>query len=160
MSDKENLKFRIGLSGSSKRKKPEFKILLNNNKMIHDSLKADTNVVEYFEFTVEVADGANTLEIELLNKSFGDTVLDTSGNILDDMLLNIESIEIDEIDIGTLKWTLSEYKPVYPPNYVRSQILEGNQLPQAVKNCVNLGWNGKWQLPFSSPFYIWLLENI
>jgi len=27
-------------------------------------------------------------------------------------------------------------------------------------NCIDLGWNGEWQLEFDSPFYIWLLENI
>jgi hypothetical protein len=160
MSDKEILKFKIGLSGTTERKQPEFKISINGVKVIHESLKSTPNSTEYFEFDTEVNDGDNFLEIEFLNKTFGDTLIDTEGNILSDMLLNVDSIEIDEIDIGSLKWSVSEYKPTYPANYVKSVIREGNQLPETVKNCVNLGWNGKWSLPFQSPFYIWLLENI
>lgn len=160
MSDKETLKFKIGLSGTSDRKRPEFQILINGIKQVHDTLKSDANVTEYFEFDVEISEGANILEIEFLNKTFGDTVTDTDGTILSDLLLNIDSIEVDEIDIGSLKWSLSEYHPKYPPNYTRTVFNSGGTLPESVKNCVNLGWNGRWSLPFESPFYIWLLEHI
>jgi len=49
---------------------------------------------------------------------------------------------------------------VYPERYKAEVFRRGDNLPDSVKNCVNLGWNGKWVLPFTSPFYIWLLENI
>lgn len=160
MSDNETLKFKIGLSGTSDRKQPEFKILLNGTKMVHETLKSTPNSIEYFEFDAEVAEGKHFLEIELLNKTFGDTITDSEGNILSDLLLNIDSIEIDDIDLGSLKWSLSEYKPNYPPNYIKTTIRNGSSLPESVKNCVNLGWNGTWTLPFDSPFYIWLLESI
>jgi hypothetical protein len=74
--------------------------------------------------------------------------------------LNIDSIEIDEIDLGSLLWTASKYYPNYPVVYKTKMQSEGVNLPELVDNCVNLGWNGKWTLPFQSPFYIWLLENI
>lgn len=160
MEEKETLHFKIGLSGSSARKQPEFKISVNGNKQVHDRLKGATNETEYFDFDLEIAEGENFIEIELLNKGFGDTTVDQDGNILDDLLLNIDSIEIDEIDLGSLKWTLSDYQPVYPERYKAEVFRRGDNLPDSVKNCVNLGWNGKWVLPFTSPFYIWLLENI
>ena len=121
---------------------------------------AKLSETEYFEFDLELTEGENQLEIELLNKGFGDTTIDQDGNIIDDLLLNIDSIEIDEIDLGSLKWTLSDYQPVYPERYKAEVFRRGDNLPDSVKNCVNLGWNGKWVLPFTSPFYIWLLENI
>lgn len=160
MEEKETLHFKIGLSGSSARKQPEFRISVNGNKQVHDRLKGAVNETEYFDFALEITEGENFIEIELLNKGFGDTTIDQDGNILDDLLLNIDSIEIDEIDLGSLKWTISDYQPVYPERYKAEVFRRGDNLPDSVKNCVNLGWNGKWVLPFTSPFYIWLLENI
>ena len=76
------------------------------------------------------------------------------------LLLNIESIEVDEIDLRQMLWTHSEYKPQYPLSYVKEQKKQGILLEDTKKNCVNLGWNGSWSISFTSPFYIWLLENI
>jgi hypothetical protein len=28
------------------------------------------------------------------------------------------------------------------------------------QNCDTMGHDGKWQLSFTSPFYMWLLENL
>lgn len=156
----ENLRFKIGLSGTSKRKQPDFVIKINDEKIIHKKLSAEPNHIEFFEFEYVVTEGINHLKIELLNKGFGDTILDSEGNIVEDLLLNIESIEIDDIDLGALKWTASSYEPKYPERYEREQNRAGVALPKVVKNCINLGWNGTWILPFESPYYIWLLENI
>jgi len=160
MSDKETLHFKIGLSGSFTKRHPEFKISVNNTEFFHTKLSSDTQVIEYFEFDAVVDEGECNLIIELLNKSLYDTVLDSDGNIVEDMLLNINSIEIDEIDLGSLLWTASDYRPIYPKTYRNKMTQLGQQLPESVKNCVNLGWNGKWVISFTSPFYIWLLENI
>ena len=156
--EKENLHFRVGLSGTGD-KFPEFKISVGNKEYIHSTLAAN-DVVEYFEFDAEILEGAHSLNIAFLNKTVYDTTLDASGNIVKDLLLNIESIEIDDIDIGSLKWTASEYRPLYPESYKQHVLSAGQQISNEVKNCVNLGWNGTWSLPFTSPFYIWLLENI
>jgi hypothetical protein len=160
MDEKETLAFKIGLSSTSDKKPTEFKISVNGTVVVHDKLSRPANETEYFEFNHEITEGDNTLEISLLNKGFGDTVLDPEGNIIGDMLLNIDSIEIDEIDLGSLKWTLSTYEPNYPERYRIEAQKRGEELSSSVKNCVNLGWNGTWKLPFTSPFYIWLLENI
>jgi hypothetical protein len=160
MSDKETLHFKIGLSGSSTKKHPEFKILVNDTEFVYEQLTDDVNKTEYFEFDVSVNEGDCNLVIELVNKSTADTILDSNGNIIEDLLLNIESIEIDEIDLGSLLWSASDYRPIYPETYKLKITETGQELPVSVKNCVNLGWNGKWTLLFTSPFYIWLLENI
>jgi hypothetical protein len=161
MLEKETLHFRIGLSGSSDKKHPEFRISINGREYVaRQQLTAGVNETEYFDFNVEIEEGDYSLSIELLNKSMFDTVLDSDGNIVNDLLLNIDSIEIDEIDLGSLLWTASEYKPDYPEKHRLKTIQAGKELPETVKNCVNLGWNGRWILPFTSPFYIWLLEHI
>ena len=69
------------------------------------------------------------------------------------MLLNIESIEIDDIDIGHLRYTASKYE------LVKKQVFNG-AIVSELKSCVNLGFNGTYVMQFDSPFYLWLLENL
>jgi hypothetical protein len=160
MSDSETLHFKIGLSGSSQVKHPKFKILINDTEFVNSELKGGVNETEYFEFDVPMTEGENSLIIEFNNKSVHDTIMDSNGAIIEDLLLNIDSVEIDEIDLNSLLWTASEYRPNYPEMYKIKTAQSGQELSESIRNCVNLGWNGKWVLPFTSPFYIWLLENI
>lgn len=161
MLDKETLHFKVGLSGSSNKKHPEFRISVNGQEFVkRQQLTGGINETEYFEFDVDIKEGECSLIIELLNKSVYDTVVDPNNSVVEDLLLNIDSVEIDEIDLGILLWTISDYQPNYPDSYRLKMSQLGQELPASVKNCVNLGWNGKWNLPFTSPFYIWLLENI
>ena len=69
------------------------------------------------------------------------------SEILQDMLLNIESLEIDDIELGTIKWTASKFVGDDPARPV-------------LEACVNLGWNGSYMLEFKTPYYLWLLENM
>lgn len=160
MSDNETLHFKIGLSGSSRVKHPTFKILVNDTELVNSKLAGGPNETEYFEFDAAVAEGKNSLIIEFNNKSVHDTIMDSNGTIIEDLLLNIDSVEIDEIDIGSLLWTASEYRPKYPEMYRIKTAQSGQELPESLTNCVNLGWNGRWSLSFTSPYYIWLLENL
>jgi len=154
--DKETLHFKVGLSGSSEKKQPKFLIAIDGNIVQEGTLSQAPGVTEYFEFDVSLTEELHELQISLLNKDSADTVQDSNGGIIGDMLLNIDSIEIDEIDLGSLLWSVSIYNPIYPESYL-------DQDQKSVKDivgCVTLGWNGTWRLPFQSPFYIWLLENL
>ena len=160
-TETEKLKFKIVLSGTHPEKKAEFRISLGGKQIIHTNTKEFMWTHETFEFEEELVEGNQFLEIEFLNKATGDTILDEQGNMLSDHLLNIESIEVDDVDLGPLKWTLSEYHPRYPAEYVADVLKDTGKKPdKIIKNCVNMGWNGRWVLPFQSPFYLWLLENV
>lgn len=153
----ERLHFKIGLSGSSSKKKPEFAISIDGTEHVKSTLTVGPNETEYFEFACNLDDEAeHFLEITFLNKLPGDTVVGSSGEIVEDLLLNIEHIEIDEIDLSKLKWELSSYYPNYPDSYLD----EEQKKITEVKRCVNLGWNGTWKLSFKCPYYMWLLENL
>jgi len=142
---KEKLHFKIGVSGSYWDKLPQFKCCINDCEIVNS---AATGNIQHFEFDAEVIeDQTFTLDIWLLNKTDSDTVLDSDNNIIKDMLLNIESIEIDGIDLEFLKWSESEFIPQDPDRPI-------------LKNCINLGWNGFYRLTISSPFYLWLLEKM
>lgn len=155
MEDKETLHFKIGVSGTSPNKQPEFNICINDHVYYTGMLSSPVNEVEYIDFDADISEGNHSLNITFLNKDPSDTV-QKDGEIVEDLVLGIRSIEIDQIDIGTLKWTLSKYYPIYPEEYTDNTQKQITELSE----CVNLGWNGTWRLPFASPFYIWLLENL
>ena len=157
--EKESLHFKLGLSSSSK-KQPEFAVYINDKEFLDTKISVTDNNIEYFEFDAEIEEGPCSLRIEFKNKLPEYTKINNNDEIVEDLLLNIDSIEIDEIDLGSLLWTASDYQPIYPEVYKQKMHSEGKELPKSVKNCVNLGWNGSWILPFTSPFYIWLLENL
>lgn len=145
----ENLKFKIGLSGTYWGKKPQYSILLNKTKHHSDIISEPSDQVFYIEFQAECAeDTDNILEIRLENKEDSDTVQNAGKTvILKDMLLNIHSIEIDDITMNHLIWTKSHFLP-------------DDAARPVLDNCVNLGWNGTYTFKFTSPFYLWLLESL
>jgi len=149
LRNSETLKFRIGVSGSYWDKKPAYSVLIDGVEQASYVIVADSGVVEYAEFTLAVLeDSPHLLEIKLLNKTDDDVVQSQDKTeIVKDMLLNIESISIDDIELGQIKWDHSEF------------VAEDPARP-TLKNCVNLGWNGSYQLKFDSPFYLWLLEKM
>ena len=140
----ETLTFKIGLTGTYWDRKPKCTVLLNGEEKA--ALVCDENL-QYAEFTCDLAEEQeHCLEIRLENKTNADTITE-NNEIVKDMLLNIESIEIDEIELGQVKWTLSEF-------------VADDAKRETLKRCVNLGWNGSYRLKFTSPFYLWLLENM
>lgn len=143
---KETLNFKITLSGTYWDKVPAYSVLLDSVLFAQGSATKEPITVE---FTTDVdEDKEHILEIRLENKNDSDTVENESKTaIVKDLLLNIDKIEIDEIDIAELKWSASEF-------------IADNADRSPLKNCVNLGWNGSYKLKFSSPFYLWLLENM
>jgi hypothetical protein len=144
----ESLKFSITLSGNHWGKKPQFSIWLDDHPVVQTELANNPHVVS-FDRTVD--SGIHDLKIRLENKNNSDTVV-VDGEIVKDMLLNIDDITIDDIGLGNLRWT-GEYHLDCPHEYQGKTITH-------LDNCVNLGWNGTYVLKFSSPFYIWLLEKL
>jgi hypothetical protein len=144
----ETLSFKIGLSGLYWDKKPQYSIHINTDTVINSVIEKASLQVVYHEFNYTVESGQDIiLDIKLLNKTDADTVQDSEKNIINDMLLNIESIEIDGIELEFLKWSESVFTPEDPAR-------------PTLKKCVNLGWNGVYRLPMTSPFYLWLLEKM
>ena len=111
---KETLKFKIGLSGTFWDKKPEYAVLLNDQKIAGGTIQDLTT--EYVEFTADIEEGSdNKLIVRLENKTPADTVQnEDKTEIVKDMLLNIDSIEIDDIDLANFKVTKSVAVGRYP----------------------------------------------
>lgn len=143
---KEKLPFKVGISGTFWAKVPQFSIGINGVTLISNEAANETKI---YEFDAELdEDKEHTLEIRLENKDNLDTVQSPgTEEIIRDLILNIDSIEIDGIDIGILKWT-------------KSVFIADDPSKPTIPECVNLGWNGTYKMKFCCPFYLWLLENV
>lgn len=117
-----------------------------NHTLIFENLIVEPTKVSW----QGTAQDHNKITVEMYNKNPGDTVLDNEGNIVNDVMLNINGVAIDEIELDNLLWTHSVYYPV----------ADQSGAPESLKECVNLGWNGRWEFQFDSPIYLWLIENL
>jgi hypothetical protein len=146
----ETLTFKISLTGTYWSKKPNFSIFLNDELIEQKDIENESVHEIVFERGV-AEDQEHELKIRLNNKQDEDTIIENT-QIVKDMILNIDGIEIDDVDIGNLRWS-AEYKLDQAREY------NGKQTDH-IDNCVNLGFNGTYTLKFTSPFYIWLLEKL
>jgi hypothetical protein len=145
----ENLKFEISLTGTYWDKHPHFSVWLDDHVVTQTEISSEAEQIVSFERRVN--EGTHELKIRLENKNNNDTVIE-NGQVVKDMLLNIDDIIIDDISLGNLLWS-AEYVLDHP------QVYKGQTINH-LDGCVNLGWNGTYILKFTSPFYIWLLEKL
>lgn len=100
---------------------------------------------------VEDADDAeHELKFVLKNKTQEHTTVDESGNILKDSVIEIKNIKFDEIELGHMFYE----QAVYHHNF------NGNGVDTVDKFYGTMGCNGSVVLKFSTPMYLWMLENM
>jgi hypothetical protein len=158
-NNKENLKIQLELFADFWKRPPSAKIMINNKVHFDGVVEGTSQNPTLVEFTHECEnDKQYELIIERSGKDKYQTVLD-QGKIVKDQLLHIKTIIVDDIELGTLIYE-GEYIPNYPEPWASQQKKAGNDLPVSFKNVTTLGHNGTWKLPFTSPFYMWLLENL
>ena len=145
----EKLSFVVALSGTFWERRPQFSVWLDDHMVVSSEIVSVAQQEIKFERTID--EGTHTLKIRLENKVSQDTVIE-NNEVVKDMLLNINDIIIDDISLGNLLWS-AEYILDHPQQY-------NGQTITKMDNCVNLGWNGTYVLKFTSPFYIWLLEQL
>jgi hypothetical protein len=90
------------------------------------------------------------IAITLKNKNSSHTIVDDQGIIVDDSLILISNILLDGIAIDQLFYELSTYRHSY----------NSDNDPIDDKFFGSLGCNGSVIFKFSSPSYLWLLENM
>jgi len=156
----EKLKFKLELYATMWDQPPVAEIKLNSQSYFKSEITSTEQNPTVIEFEAELTEESEyNLIIERSGKGKNQTVLDDKGKISKDQLLHIKRIEIDEIDIGSLVYE-GVYTPKYPEPWATQQRESGNDLKDSFKNVTQLGFNGEWKFTFSSPFYMWLLENL
>jgi len=162
MSDQakvEKIKFKIEVYSTYWNKPPVLKLQLNDKTFYNDTVKSGIKDPTMIQFEASLKEGEKyNLSLHRSNKDNKQCVVE-NGNIVKDQLLHIKSIEIDEIDIGSLIYN-GVYTPEYPEPWYSQQVAEGNTPEKSYKNVSAMGHNGTWTLAFESPFYMWLLENL
>ena len=148
----ETITFKLGLSGTYHDRPPKYRVLVDDTEYSHGLVSADSDKTFFVEFTCSLEENTeHCLKIRLEDKRHEDTVVE-AGEIVKDQLLNIVSVSVDDLDLGSIIWSKSLYRLDQAQKF-------NNQIVQQLDNCVNLGWNGTYELRFSIPFYFWLLEN-
>ena len=156
----EKLKFKLELYSTMWDKPPHAEILINHDVQFKGSITGTEEKPDVIEFEYEMEEGQDySLIINRSGKGRNQTVVNEKGDILKDQLLHIKSINIDEIDIGSLVFD-GVYTPIYPEPWATQQANAGNELPKTLKNVTQMGHDGEWRFTFTSPFYMWLLENL
>ena len=156
----ERLKFKLELWATMWDKPPHAEILINNMSHFKGEITGTEEKPDVIEFEHDLEENKEyNLVILRSGKDKNQTVVNENGDLLKDQMLNIKSIEIDEIDIGSLVYE-GVYSPEYPEPWASQQKSAGRELPATFKNVTQMGHNGEWRFSFKSPFYMWLLENL
>jgi hypothetical protein len=111
-----------------------------------------THVLDTIDFKYDIpdTDGNHCLEFVMKNKTIEDTKIDAQGNIINDACLNISDLAFDGIKLGQIFIN----KAVYTHNF------NGTQPAIEEKFYGDMGCNGTVSIEFSTPVYLWLLENM
>ena len=156
----EKLKFKLELYATIWDEPPHAEILVGGKSYFNDNITSTEDNPTLIEFEAELEeDKKHDLIINRSNKSAGQTVINSKGDILKDQLLHIKRIEIDEIDLGALVFT-GLYTPKYPEPWATQMAESGRELKESFTNVSQMGHDGEWKFTFSTPFYMWLLENL
>ena len=102
------------------------------------------------EHEISDNDGDHELRFVLKHKLSAHTQVDAEGNILSDATLTVSDIRFDEIDCQYLTTKLAQYQHDF----------NGTGEPTTESFYGEMGCNGTITLRFSTPIYIWLLENM
>ena len=110
------------------------------------------HVADPVNFTHEFADtdGEHQLRFIMKNKTHDHTKIDEAGNILSDCRICIGGLSFDEIDLGQIFID----RAVYEHNF--------NGTADTIQDQFfgEMGCNGTLTLEFTTPVYLWLLENM
>jgi len=146
MSDK--IKFQCDLSTTDPTVPLGFEVLLNDQSVFRLQQVSEQCRVS---IDIEDQDGATqTLKFVMSGKTTEHTKVDDQGNITHDAVLTISNPIIDDIDIGQLLTEQSEY----------THDFNGTQDSVKDKFFGAMGCNGTVLFEFTTPFYLWLLENM
>lgn len=95
-------------------------------------------------------DGEHKLEIVLSGKIAQHTRVDDQGQIVEDLLVQVKDLSFDGIRIDQLCYDLAEYHHDF----------NGTGQQHTEKFFGTMGCNGRVEMRFRTPIYLWLLENM
>lgn len=110
-----------------------------------------TNEEQVVEHTISDADGEHIVEIKLSGKTWDHTVVGPKDTILSDIAVMIEEIILEEIDVTGA--ALRTARLTHSFNNPTKELV-------TVEGTTYLGFNSITQIKFTTPAFIWMLENL
>jgi hypothetical protein len=122
-------------------------IWLNNQQIFNQDWVTESQTISY-EFSD--LDAEHELRFVMKNKTVDHTKVDESGSIIKDACLIISDLAFDEIALGHIVTEKATY----------THDFNGNDSLTQHKFFGQMGCNGVVSLKFTTPMYLWLLENM
>ena len=143
----KNTKITFSVSPTSASAELGFEAWLNNQQNVNiDHITNSTEV----SVPVSDDDGEHVLKLILKGKRPEHTVINDSGEIVADSVLEIYDLSFDGIPLGQI---VNE-KTVYTHDFNGHGVVAQHQFFGV------MGCNGTVELQFTTPVYLWLLENM
>jgi hypothetical protein len=120
-----------------------------DGEKIYDGSPNDTAQAVVHEFDDDV-EREHCVEFEMSGKLSDHTQVTESGEIVEDRTILITDVTIDDIELGYLFNQITQY------HHDRNGTVD-----PVIDNFYGvMGCNGRAEFKFSSPVYLWLLENL
>ena len=103
-----------------------------------------------FSHDISDDDGEHELKIIISGKTSNHTQIDTQGNIIKDAMLLLSNVAVDELEVNQLFLDKCVYTHDFNGTHPKIE-----QAFYGVAGC-----NGIISFKFSTPLYLWLLENM
>jgi hypothetical protein len=143
----DTIKFNCVISSTNTTVPVGMEIWLDDQKLFdQDHIDQDYQI----EHDIGDDDGDHELRFVLKHKQSDHTQVDADGNIVSDATITVSDIRFDDIDCQYLTVKLAEYQHDF----------NGTGNPTIDKFYGELGCNGTVSLKFTTPIYLWLLENM
>lgn len=120
---------------------PKINVLLDNDLYQEYQFTNDTAIIQ---LPVDLLDGEHTLAVELVGKNVNNTMVDSTGTIVGDQLVELLAMYVDNVRLTDF----FRYNGIYTTN-------TGQVLLRATK----WGFNGVWELKFKTPLITWVLDE-
>ena len=135
------------------------KVMLDNN-VIYDNLHVTE--INHIAHDINDQDAEHELTIELYGKLPEHTKIDSAGNIVKDALITVKNFKIDDIDISSILTTYPTHLYSDVPTHIVQYCHDFNGTQPAIIDAFHgaMGCNGTVTLKFTTPIYLWLLENM
>ena len=156
----EQINFKIQLHGTGwDDVYPECVVYINDDAVAQGPVLPQT----CFDFDYQLQDDSEyVLKIQYLNRNTQlDVVRDHTGNILKNRQFEIESIHIDDIELDHYNILFTQGETNFVDyHYAQLHKQDPDTYPLVQTGNTVLGAECTWSLKFTTPFYIWLLENL
>jgi hypothetical protein len=86
-------------------------------------------------------------------------IVRTNHDEVNSQQLKLAELSVDGINLEKILYH-SEYYPQYPATWLSEELSQGRSWPAYHKGWLEWGWNGTWCLPYTVPFYTWLLKSL